>query len=118
MKILNKIFGVNKNPMLTRLEKSTELKFKEAFYCCGFIYTEENLTRFKKYLELNSLEEAKKELLFDVAEDNLEVYFVTDLNNNKSIIILIDYYEPLQKEKILEQIPSNEFPNIEMKKLK
>lgn len=118
MKILNKIFGINKNPMLTKLEKSTELRFKEVFYCFGFIYTEENLIRFKKYLELNSFEEAKKKLLFDVDEDNLEVYFVTDLFNNKSIIILIDYYEPLQKEKMLEQIPLNEFPNIEMKKIK
>jgi hypothetical protein len=118
MKILNKIFGTNKNPMLTMLEKSMELKFKEVFYCFGFIYTKENLIRFKKHLELNSLEEAKKELLFDVTQDNLEIYFVTDLFGNKSIIVLIDYYEPLQKEKMLEQIPLKEFPNIEMKKLK
>ncbi len=118
MKILNKIFGINKNPMLTKLEKSTELKFKEVFYCFGFIYTEENLFRFKKHLELNSLEEVKEELLFDVAQDNLEIYFVTDLFGNKSTIVLIDYYEPLQKEKMLERIPLKEFPNIEMKKLK
>lgn len=118
MRILKKIFGINNNPMLTKLEKSTNLRFKEVFYSFGFVYNEENLTKFKTNLLLNSLIEVKEELLFDVAVDNLEVYFVIDLNNNKSTILLIDYFEPLTKEKILEQIPIKEFPIIEMKKLK
>ena len=118
MKLLKKIFGSKRNPMLTKLEDSTSHSFKEIFYSFGFVYSEENLSKFLLSLSLNSLEEVKKQLTFDVAENNLEVYFVVDEYDNKSAILLIDYYEPLQKEKLLEQIPIKYFPSIEMKKLK
>ncbi len=118
MKLLTKLFSRNKNPMLEKLERITKVNLKEVYYSFGFVYSNDNYQKFKKCLEQNSLAIAKKELEFDVKEDNLEIYFVTDFNDIKYIIILIDYFEPLQKEEILEKIILISFPDIEMERLK
>ena len=118
MRSLKRLFGINKNPMLTKLEESVEIKLKEVFYFFGFAYTEDNYLKFKNHLEENSLERIKKELEFDVTQDNLEIFFVKDFNDKTSVFVLIDYFEPLYKERILEQISLDKFPTIDMEKLK
>ncbi len=118
MNFLKKMFRTTENPMLTKLESASKLTFKEVFYSFGFIYSTGNFAKFSESLKQNTLAEIKNDLLFDVGKDNLEIYFVIDTFNKKSVILLIDFYEPLQKEIILAQIPLEEFPTIEMRKLK
>ena len=118
MNILKRLFRTVKNPMLLKLEEAIDIECREVFYFSGFVYSDENYLNFKIYLERDSLEEVKNKLHFDVTKDNLEIYFVTTVNEEKYIIVLIDKFEPLQKERVLEKILIDSFPSIKMEKLK
>lgn len=104
--------------MVLKLEKVVNVKLADIFYAFGFVFTEENLSKFRTALQADSLEEVKKDLEFDVMQNNIEVYFATDMNGQKYMFLLVDYFEPLQPEILLDQVPLNDFPNVVIKRIK
>lgn len=118
MKLLRKLFSKEANPMAAKLEKLTNENLVDIYYSFGFVFTDENLLKFRKNLDSNSLEKVRNELEFDVMQDNLEVFFATSSEGKKYMYLIVDYFEPLRKEDILEQLWIKEFPNVKMEKVK
>ena len=118
MSFLNIFFNRSRHPMLRKFQGATNLKFKEVYYCFGFEYSIENLSLFKAYLNQNELFKAKEVLKYNVKENNVEVFLVKNNNHNLSIITILDFYEPLFKDKIIEQVSISEMPKIEIERLK
>lgn len=118
MKSLRKLFGKEANPMAEKLEKLINEDLVNIFYSFGFVFTDENLLKFRKNLDSNSLEKVRSELKFDVMQDNVEVFFTTSSEGRKYMCLIVDYFEPLRKEDLLEQLWIKEFPNVKMEKVK
>jgi signal peptidase I len=117
MSILSKILERSENSMLLKFKESKYPQFKEIYYCFGFENQNQNYDKFYNHLISKTLESAKLDLSYNVEQDNIEVYFCLDKFDNKFIVLLIDYFEPFDKNLFFAQFPVNYLPKIEMKKI-
>ena len=114
MGILDKFFKKEKaeNVYYSKLSKSLlrkgfRAKIKTAYRLLGIPNSTENLNRLKGAILENGLKQLRDTTPFDVMRDNLELYFVEDDRNECYFIILLDPYELLEGEQILEVISTS-----------
>ena len=89
------------------LKKGFTNKIRTAYRLVGIPNSFENLNRLRKAILENSFNKLRNTIPFDVMRDNLELYFVEDDKNECYLVILLDPYELLESEQILEIIPTN-----------
>ena len=114
MSIFGKLFKKDKaeNAYYSKLSKSLlkkgfTNKIRTAYRLVGIPNSFENLNRLRKAILENSFNKLRNTIPFDVMRDNLELYFVEDDKNECYLVILLDPYELLESEQILEIIPTN-----------
>jgi len=114
MSILNKLMkkNVNNNPLYIKLKEALlrqefKIDIKGAYFLFGIPYSISNLEMMKQAVLSNTLSEVKKNVLYDVLQDNIELYLVEDSNDKSYMILLLDPYELYETETILEIIPVN-----------
>ena len=114
MSILNRLMkkSDNKNPLYIKLKKAIlkqkfKIDIKSAYFLFGIPYSISNLEIMKKAISENTLSELKKKVLYDVLQDNIELYLIEDSNDKLYMILLLDPYELYERESIIEIIPVN-----------
>jgi hypothetical protein len=94
----------------TALEKQKiDLEIKSAYFILGLPFSQENLQLIKKDISVTGLKLIKEKQSFDVLLDNIDIFLVEDLHTNWSIVLLLDRYDYLLGDPIIEIIPTLEF---------
>jgi len=114
MSIFGKLFKKDKaeNAYYSKLSKSLikrgfTNKVRTAYRLLGIPNSFENLDKLKRAILANRLKDLRDTTPFDVMRDNLELYLVEDDKNECYFVILLDPYELLESEQILEIIPTS-----------
>ncbi|MBN9352314.1 MAG: hypothetical protein J0H55_16670 [Chitinophagaceae bacterium] len=111
MNSLSKLIKKKKqNPYYKKLsevltKQGINIDIKRAYFMFGIPYTDTSLDEIKVAIADNRLNELKKRMPYNVNVDNVELYLLEDVNDNVSVVLLLDPYELYSAENILEIIP-------------
>jgi hypothetical protein len=111
MNIFQRFFRGTKdqNPYYIKLNKTLlrsgeKIKVNKAYFLLGLPDSFENRRDLKDAIARDTLKKLKDLKAYDVAVNNLELYFIEDASKCY-LVVLLDPYELYESEQILEVIP-------------
>jgi len=102
---------MNENPLYVKLNRINSkvqfaTKIVKAFYLGGTVYSDENHARLLQAVRESSLNSFLENNPYDTQEDNIELYWIEDDRNDTKIIVVLDFLELYESERILHVLPS------------
>ncbi len=91
------------------IKQKININVKSAYFIFGIAYSESNLDLIKKDISIAGLERVKERFSYNVQTDNIDVFLVEDIQERWTIILLLDRYDYLAGDPVIEVIPTSEF---------
>ena len=104
-----KKFLKTKNPYYSKIKNTIKSikeikKIKYAYFIGGFEYLTENYNNVKQSIREDKLEKELKKYTFNNMKDNVEIYYFENIYNKKYVVCILDPFDYLQKEVVLDII--------------
>jgi hypothetical protein len=90
-------------------KQDININVKSAYFIFGVPYSESNLDLIKKDISIAGLEKIKERFSYNVQTDNIDVFLVEDIQEGWTIILLLDRYDYLAGDPVIDVIPTLEF---------
>ncbi len=90
-------------------KQDININVKSAYFIFGVPYSESNLDLIKKNISIAGLEKIKERFSYNVQTDNIDIFLVEDIQERWTIILLLDRYDYLAGDPVIDVIPTLEF---------
>jgi hypothetical protein len=90
-------------------KQNLKINVKSAYFIFGVPYSESNLDLIKKDISIAGLERIKEQFSYNGQTDNIDVFLVEDTQEGWAIILLLDRYDYLAGDPVIDVIPTSEF---------